>query len=324
MPTENNPSALPSEVLLTFCKAAADSLRLNILRLLKNDSFGVLELCRILDTAQSGMSHHLKILSAAELLQTRKEGTSVFYRRAILATKGPLTDFMESFFHSIDRVQLDSDILIRKTQIYDDRGRQSQDFFSRNAEKLQENQDLIAAYSNYSDCLENLIDNEQIPAATRVMEIGPGSSPLLAKLSSSFQSIVAVDNSSLMLEQTRSFARSHNLHNITYLEASIDELPTETRTDLIVMNMVLHHLPSPAASLETAGQLLNANGRLLLIDLCPHHQDWTRATCGDLWLGFEPQDLDNWTANAKLRRGQSAFLGLRNGFQLQLRLFNKG
>ncbi|MEC8820485.1 MAG: ArsR family transcriptional regulator, partial [Pseudomonadota bacterium] len=89
------------------------------------------------------------------------------------------------------------------------------------------------------------------------------------------------------------------------------------------MNMVLHHLPSPAASLETAGQLLNANGRLLLIDLCPHHQDWARATCGDLWLGFEPQDLDNWTANAKLRRGQSAFLGLRNGFQLQLRLFNK-
>ncbi len=323
MPAENNPSDLPSEVLLTFCKAAADSLRLNILRLLKNDSFGVLELCRILDTAQSGMSHHLKILSSAELLETRKEGTSIFYRRAILSTRGPLADFKKSFFHSIDRVQLDSDILIRKTQVYADRGRQSQDFFSRNADKLQENQDLIAAYSNYSDCLENLIDNEQIPAANRVMEIGPGGSPLLAKLSSSFQSILAVDNSSLMLEQTRCFARSHNLHNITYLESSIDELPTETRTDLIVMNMVLHHLPSPAASLETAGQLLNANGRLLLIDLCPHHQDWARATCGDLWLGFEPQDLDNWTANAKLRRGQSAFLGLRNGFQLQLRLFNK-
>ena len=123
------------------------------------------------------MSHHLKILSAAELLETRKEGTSIFYRRAILSTGGPLADFKESFFHSIDRVQLDSDILIRKTQVYDDRGRQSQEFFSRNADKLQENQDLIAAYSNYSDCLENLIDNEQIPAATRVMEIGPGGSP---------------------------------------------------------------------------------------------------------------------------------------------------
>ena len=323
MPAESISLDLPSEVLLTFCKASADSLRLNILRLLKDDSFGVLELCHILDTAQSGMSHHLKILSSAELLETRKEGTSVFYRRAILSASGPLADFKQSFFRSIDRVQLDSGIVKRKAKVCSDRGYQSQDFFSRNAEKLQQNQDLIASYSNYSGCLENLIDNEQIPATSQVMEIGPGGCSLLAKLSTSFQSVLAVDNSSLMLDKTRALASSRNLNNIKYLESSIDQLSPETKTDLLVMNMVLHHLPSPAASLEIAGTLLTDQGRLLLIDLCPHPQDWARTTCGDLWLGFEPEDLDNWAENAGLYRGQSAFLGLRNGFQVQLRIFNK-
>ncbi len=323
MPAESLSLDLPSEVLLTFCKASADSLRLNILRLLKDDSFGVLELCHILDTPQSGMSHHLKILSSAELLETRKEGTSVFYRRAILSTSGPLAEFKHSFFRSIDRVRLDSGIVKRKAKVCNDRGQQSEDFFSRHAGKLQQNQDLIAAYSNYSGCLENLIDNEQIPATSQVMEIGPGGCSLLATLSAWFQSVLAVDNSSLMLEKTRAFARSRNLKNISYQEASLDQLSPATQTDLLVMNMVLHHLPSPAAALEMAGSLLREQGRLLLIDLCPHHQDWARTTCGDLWLGFEPEDLDNWAANAGLYRGQSAFLGLKNGFQVQLRIFNK-
>ncbi|MFT5794442.1 MAG: DNA-binding transcriptional ArsR family regulator, partial [Saprospiraceae bacterium] len=54
--------------LLSFCKATADGLRLDILRALSAESFGVLELCRIFDTPQSGMSHHLKILATAGLV----------------------------------------------------------------------------------------------------------------------------------------------------------------------------------------------------------------------------------------------------------------
>jgi len=43
--------------LAALCKAGGDPLRLNVLRALANDSFGVLELAQIFDIGQSGMSH---------------------------------------------------------------------------------------------------------------------------------------------------------------------------------------------------------------------------------------------------------------------------
>lgn len=54
------------EALAALCKASGDALRLNVLRALANDSFGVLELAQIFDIGQSGMSHHLKVLAQAE------------------------------------------------------------------------------------------------------------------------------------------------------------------------------------------------------------------------------------------------------------------
>ncbi len=41
------PTFSPTDALAAFCKAAGEPLRLNILRALSNDSFGVLELAHI-------------------------------------------------------------------------------------------------------------------------------------------------------------------------------------------------------------------------------------------------------------------------------------
>ena len=65
--------------LAALCKAAGDPLRLNVLRALANDSFGVLELAQIFGIGQSGMSHHLKVLAQADLVATRREGKYIFY-----------------------------------------------------------------------------------------------------------------------------------------------------------------------------------------------------------------------------------------------------
>ena len=72
-----------SDELASLCKAGGDPLRLNILRALANDSFGVLELAQIFAIGQSGMSHHLKVLAQAGLVATRREGNAIFYRRAL-------------------------------------------------------------------------------------------------------------------------------------------------------------------------------------------------------------------------------------------------
>ncbi|MDP2284851.1 MAG: ArsR family transcriptional regulator, partial [Pseudohongiella sp.] len=74
---------------------------------------------------------------------------------------------------------------------------------------------------------------------------------------------------------------------------------------------------------QDSAKLLEADGVLLLIDLSRHDQDWVRDACGDLWLGFESHELDEWAGQAGLLTAQSMYLGLRNGFQVQLRVFKK-
>lgn len=74
-----------TDALAALCKATGDTLRLDILRVLRNDSFGVLELAQIFAMRQSGMSHHLKVLAKAGLVITRREGNSIFYRRSLPA-----------------------------------------------------------------------------------------------------------------------------------------------------------------------------------------------------------------------------------------------
>ena len=66
--------------LTNLCKASADHLRLLILRVLRNDSFGVSELCAIFDTRQPALSHHLKVLHDAGLVDRDKRGVWVYYK----------------------------------------------------------------------------------------------------------------------------------------------------------------------------------------------------------------------------------------------------
>jgi hypothetical protein len=94
-------------------------------------------------------------------------------------------------------------------------------------------------------------------------------------------------------------------------------------SDLIIFDMVLHHISSPAKTFKDSAALLNSDGYLLIVELCSHDQDWVRESCGDLWLGFEEGDLDHWADKAGLEKQQSSYLGLRNGFQIQMRTFKK-
>src|SRR5690606_14835452 len=63
-------------------------------------------------------------------------------------------------------------------------------------------------------------------------------------------------------------------------------------------------------------------GTLLITELSHYDQEWARESCCDLLLVFEPADLLVWAQEAGLVEGQSQYSGLRNGCQLQFRLFH--
>jgi ubiquinone/menaquinone biosynthesis C-methylase UbiE len=305
-----------------LCKALADDLRLEILRLLKTESFGVLEICRVLDIRQSALSHHLKILANAGLVSTRREGNSIFYRRPLILDSDPFADFKNSAFANIDRLPLSDRTLKQVDVIHQERSQQSLDFFRRNAVKFREQQGLIAEYQQYASSLEDLIRGISFPRPPVVMEVGPGDGELLLQLAQHFDRVIALDNSTEMLEQARKTVKAHAIDKVEFIHGDITRAPRRgLHCDLIILNMVLHHIPAPVEVFREAFRLLNPGGVLLLVELINHNQDWVRESCGDLWLGFESQDLGNWAIEAGLVEGQSLYLGLRNGFQIQVRLF---
>ena len=321
------PAINEAEELTRVFKALADPLRLDILRLLRTESFGVLELCRIVDVRQSALSHHLKILAQAALVSTRREGNSIFYRRALLLTDDPLHAIKESAFTALDQLRLRPELAAGVQKIHDERSEQSLLFFERHAERFLEKQELVAEYANYRDTLHDVLSGLKLSAKTRVMEVGPGESSLLSELAGRFAQLTALDNSVEMLNRARQALTLRQLpdsapYKVHFIHGDTRAAMAQNlEFDLMIYNMVLHHIPSPLEAFRDSARLLSAGGTLLLIDLSHHDQDWVRESCGDLWLGFTEQDLDAWAYEAGLESGQRVYLGLRNGFQVQIRVF---
>ena len=313
-----------ADELTTLCKALADGLRLEILRLLRVSSFGVLEICRILEIRQSALSHHLKILANADLATTRREGNTIFYRRPLLTPDDPHYHFKKSAFDAIDRIALSEALIARLNLIQQERSEQSLQFFTRYADKFREKQGLIAEHSQYMTGLLELLRELELTAAHRVMEVGPGQGELLAVLAQQFDEVIALDNAIEMLNFAKETVQEQGLDNVHFIHGDTHKaLELQVSCDLILFDMVLHHLPSPQIAFQHAHSLLNEHGQLLIVDLSRHDQDWVRESCGDLWLGFDVDDMNEWAEQAGLHAAQTVYLGLRNGFQIQMCVFKK-
>jgi ubiquinone/menaquinone biosynthesis C-methylase UbiE/DNA-binding transcriptional ArsR family regulator len=313
-----------SEALLSLCKASADPLRLDILRVLSRDSFGVMELCRIFETKQSGMSHHLKILATAGLLTTRREGNSIFYRRAAISGDSPLDQLQQALITATEQLPLSISVQQQLAGLHKERATHSQQFFAENADKFSQQQEQIAAFELYGVNAAELIDKSIKANAHSVLEVGPGEGAFLATLSPRFEQVFAVDNSAEMLAKARAFASANQFDNIELINGDTRHPSLANKSfSCIVVNMVLHHLPSPAEIFFDLAKLLEHEGQLFITELCSHDQSWAQDACGDLWLGFEPKDLTDWASAAGFHEGQSVYLSQRNGFRVQIREFIK-
>ncbi|MEX6501873.1 ArsR/SmtB family transcription factor [Pseudomonas zhanjiangensis] len=312
----------PADELAALCKAGGDPLRLNVLRALANDSFGVLELAQIFAIGQSGMSHHLKVLAQAGLVATRREGNAIFYRRALSQGERLGGTLHAALLDEVDALQLPADVQARIGEVHRQRAAASREFFARTAASFQAQQDLIAGLPHYRDSLLALLDALGFGADATALEIGPGDGGFLPDLARRFARVTALDNSPAMLDLARQRCAEEALGNVELQLA--DALNDDySAADCVVLNMVLHHFAAPAEALKTLAQRVKGGGSLLITELCSHDQSWARQACGDLWLGFEQDDLARWAEAAGLCAGESLYLGLRNGFQIQVRHFAK-
>ncbi len=310
------------ELLAGLCKASGDSLRLRILKLLRQDSLAVQELCSLLDMRQPALSHHLKVMAGAGLVTSRREGNTIFYRRAAPEPQSVLGKLQATLLASVDELPLETLLQERLAGLRDEREQSSRAFFQQNADKFREQQDLIASYEQYADTVAQALAEAPLPERRVALEVGPGDGAFLSRLSTGFEQVIALDNAEEMLARSRERAAESGLSNIEFVHGDTRHPRLAgLAADCIVVNMVLHHNPSPANILRDLAGCLAAGGVLLITDLCRHDQNWAREACGDLWLGFEPEELAAWASSAGLQETAGIYLAQRNGFQVQVRLF---
>ena len=330
-PLDNTTAAQPPlvtpdqlDAIAMLNKSSGDPLRLEILRALSTDSFGVLELCDIFNAKQSGMSHHLKVLAKAGAVTTRREGNSIFYRRALVDETLPSGQLLVALYNVIDQVPLPIATSERIQQVKQQRAEAARAFFNKHAEQFQEQQELIATFDQYGEAARELLLKAGPASSHTLLEIGSGSGEFLDLIHNHFAHVIALDISEEMLEQAQQRCRQHQVSNVNFVLGDTQTAIHNHKTaDHIICNMVLHHVPSPADVFIDSTALLHDGGSLVVTDLCRHDQRWAKDNCGDLWLGFEPEDLTRWANAAGLEESESLYLGLRNGFQIQVRRFEK-
>ena len=310
--------------IASLTKATSDPLRLQILHLLQQDAFGVLELSHIFAVKQNSMSHHLKVLLQNGLVSKRREGTSLFYSRENYCVPESWQGYCDHLLEIIDDLPLSAEIAQRVEAIQQNRADNSRQFFIENTQRFETQQELIASHHLYADGMTTLLDQIHFPENATAIEVGPGKGEYLPELSKRFSQVTALDNAEEMLNEAQQLAKKQQLSNVSFYHGETqDLLASNTKVDCIVSNMVMHHLPSPANLLQHAAGLLKSKGHLLISDLCQHNQDWVKKACGDFWLGFNPAQITDWAHRAKLSEGESLYLAQRNGFQIQVRHFFK-
>jgi len=322
-PTENRrQNTLDVQTFSQLLKACGDPLRVQILQVLQCDTFGVLELTQLFSTKQSGMSHHLKVLSKEGLVETQREGNAIFYRRPFIPQTNHDQYAIEQLFELIDRFPLNPELAIQITSIQKKRAIQSQAFFAKNTERFQEQQELIANHEQYATACFELLSKTSFSTTASIIEVGPGEGLFLKPLSAAFETVIALDNSESMLNKAQAFATKEGITNVQfYLGDTKDFKAQQQKVDAVVMNMVLHHVPTPAQIFIDVFDMLKPEGVFIVCDLSHHDQEWSRESCGDLWLGFEAQELSTWAERTGFQEIKSVYMGLRNGFQVQLRKF---
>ena len=79
----NNTETSETEVrclrLVDAFKAIADNNRIKIINMLSEREICAIELLDQLDISQPTLSHHMKVLTLASIVKTRKSGTQVYY-----------------------------------------------------------------------------------------------------------------------------------------------------------------------------------------------------------------------------------------------------
>ena len=274
-------------------KALADDIRLRLVRALMTAELSVAELVSVLGLPQSSVSRHLKPLRDSGLVETRREGTSIYYRKGPALSGTDLEQVLEAELSRLPETRKDATAVKKVLEL---RRARSREFFEKIAGKYG---DLTQPGGGWSALAAGLAAGF---AGKDVVDLGAGEGDLALLLARFAGSVTAVDQSPAMLKQVKERAAQAGFgKSVKVCEADLETLPlADASADAVILSQALHHAAQPAKAVSEAARILRPGGRLIVLDLLRHDQDWVREQWADQWLGFEERELRDWIAASQL------------------------
>jgi ArsR family transcriptional regulator len=285
-----------------------DDARLRILRLLAAERLNVSELTGILGLAQSGVSRHLGMLKEAGLIVEQREGVYSWYRLASRLQEadngfGPLWPLLQAQF---EQTAATPDGRADDAKLEEVRRLRKENFEQHSGPDARERQLVPGrSWAAWARALGHLLP------AWRVADLGCGDGYLTIEASRWASRVIAIDRSKPVLERARALARRRGVRNITWRQGEIERIPLrDASVDLAILSQALHHAADPAAAIADAARILVPGGRVLVLDLREHDQEWVTERLGDRWRGFPDAALARLLKQAGLS-GVNVSVGAR-------------
>jgi DNA-binding transcriptional ArsR family regulator len=262
-----------------------DEARLRLLRVLAKERLNVTELTGVLGLAQSGVSRHLGLLKDAGLVVEERDGGFSYYRLSTELRDGSLAGVLQQQFEEsvadpavrADEARLQEVLRMRKENFDTHEGPDTRD-----ARQLVPGRSWAA----WSRALGLLLP----PIA--VADLGCGEGYLTVEAARWASKVIAVDRSEVVLTRARALARRRRVSNVIWKKGELEKLPMrDAAVDVAMLSQALHHAQHPARAVAEAARITAPGGRVLVLDLRAHQEDWVRAKLGDRLLGFDDDEL---------------------------------
>jgi len=264
-----------------------DEARLRLLRVLSRERLNVTELTGVLGLAQSGVSRHLGMLKDAGLVGEERDGGFSYYRLAPALGRedDALTSMLQAQF---DAAAADPAVRADEARLQEVLRLRKENFDVHAGPDTRDARQLVPgrSWAAWSRALGLLMP------PLKVADLGCGEGYLTIEAARWASRVVAVDRSAAVLKRARALAQRRRVSNVIWKKGELEQLPIrDGAVDVAMLSQALHHAHDPARAVAEASRITAPGGRVLLLDLRAHQEEWVRAKLGDRRLGFDDDEL---------------------------------
>lgn len=277
--------------ILKSLKLLSDPTRIRILLLLADESLNVAELQEILGMGQSRISTQLSQLRQEGLVTSARSGKNNVYA---MSAPDSLMQVARQAADEIPEVAADSQTL---SHILRKRRDSARAYFDTLAGKFGRSYVPGRSWKSLAEAMLKILNYKV------VADMGAGEGTLAQLLAPRADKVIAIDNSPNMVKFGQQLVKEHGLNNVEYRLGDIETPPIDDGSvDLAIFSQALHHAEHPERAIQSAYNMLQPGGTVVILDLLQHSFEQARELYADTWLGFSEMELYKMMENAGFKQ----------------------